>query len=326
MAYCLFKLRFDGAVHFGPSDSSLSLSASNDHFCADTLFSALCHTARSLFGMPGLEALCQQAASGELLLSDSMPWRTKDGQVTYYLPKPCITSRQRQDIPSELRKAIKKMVWISARDMAAFGESLLGKKVYAPDAVSFGVTDTRSHAAVHDHDDARPYQVETFRFFPDCGLYFLAGYRTKSQRENLEKLVRALGLTGIGGKVSSGLGSFTVEQVVTLAHVQDAQIRWFYDSLTRKRPQHYLLLTTSLPEEDELPTVLEEAQYQLVRRGGYIQSDTFSATPQRKATQYFLAAGAMLQQPFAGALYNVAPAGTHPVYRYAKPILLGVAF
>ena len=45
MNYFLFKLRFETAVHFGPSDAALSLAASEEHVRADTLFSALCQTA-----------------------------------------------------------------------------------------------------------------------------------------------------------------------------------------------------------------------------------------------------------------------------------------
>ena len=44
MNYSLIRLRFDGLAHFGTSDSALSLFTSEDHFYADTLFSALCHT------------------------------------------------------------------------------------------------------------------------------------------------------------------------------------------------------------------------------------------------------------------------------------------
>ena len=47
MNYSLIRLRFDGLAHFGTSDSALSLFTSEDHFYADTLFSALCHTALS---------------------------------------------------------------------------------------------------------------------------------------------------------------------------------------------------------------------------------------------------------------------------------------
>lgn len=75
MDYYLYKLKFDGAVHFGLSESALSLYTTADHFRADTLFSALCHTALSLWGEEGVQTLVRQAEAGELLLSDSMPWR-----------------------------------------------------------------------------------------------------------------------------------------------------------------------------------------------------------------------------------------------------------
>lgn len=91
MNYSLIRLRFDGLAHFGTSDSALSLFTSEDHFYADTLFSALCHTALSLHGIDGLHSLLQQAADGSLLLSDSMPWHRTAHGVDYYLPKPCRT-------------------------------------------------------------------------------------------------------------------------------------------------------------------------------------------------------------------------------------------
>ena len=42
MNCCLYQLRFNTAVHFGGSDSALSLYSSEANFRADTLFSALC--------------------------------------------------------------------------------------------------------------------------------------------------------------------------------------------------------------------------------------------------------------------------------------------
>lgn len=326
MDYCLLKLHFDRAVHFGTSDSSLSLYSTADHFCADTLFSALCHTARALYGDAGIEKLCKQAESGELLLSDSMPWRNENGKDIFFLPKPCISSESKQDIPAQLRKRIKKQCWMPINDVDNFQSALSGKKQYVPNDAPFGVMDTRTFAAIKDDEDTRPYQVETFRFFPNCGLYFLAACNTKEQFQELYQLVQALGLSGIGGKVTSGLGTFSVEPMVMLRDAQDQQLRWLQKALARPNPKHYLLLTTSLPQEDELATALENAQYQLVRRGGYVQSDTFSNTPQRKSTQYFLSAGAMLTHSFSGALFNTVKSGKHPVYRYAKPIMLGVFF
>ena len=132
MNYYLYKLQFDGAVHFGAADSALSLSSSADHFCADTLFSALCHTAGTLWGNKGIEALCKQVDDGALLLSDSMPWRCKEDKDIYYLPKPCAVSQAKQEVPADLRKQIKRLAWIPVAEMAAFQSSLEGKALYLP--------------------------------------------------------------------------------------------------------------------------------------------------------------------------------------------------
>ena len=69
MNYFLFKLRFETAVHFGPSDAALSLAASEEHVRADTLFSALCQTALCLYGPEGVEELCAMATQPDQILA-----------------------------------------------------------------------------------------------------------------------------------------------------------------------------------------------------------------------------------------------------------------
>ena len=115
MDYYLYKLKFDGAVHFGQSESALSLYTTADHFRADTLFSALCHTALSLWGEDGVQALVKQAEADELLLSDSMPWRELAHEDVFYLPKPCAVSEKKREIPADLRKKMKRLLWIPVR-------------------------------------------------------------------------------------------------------------------------------------------------------------------------------------------------------------------
>ncbi len=83
MSYLLFKLAFDAPVHFGPSDSALSLYTSEDFFRADTLFSALCHTAGD-----ELDRLVKSVQNDCLRFSDAMPWRGD----TLFLPKPCFSA------------------------------------------------------------------------------------------------------------------------------------------------------------------------------------------------------------------------------------------
>ncbi len=326
MNYFLYKLKFDGAVHFGQSESALSLYTAADHFRADTLFSALCHTALALWGEQGVQSLIEQVNADALLLSDSMPWRTDHGKDVFYLPKPCFVAEQKRDIPPELRKKTKRLAWIPIAGMNEFEASLEGKTLYNPDDKPFGIASERTSAAVTDGADARPYQVGSYSFYPDCGLYIIVGMNEKRQAEQMKKLLTALGLSGIGGKTSSGYGTFTVEQVLDLNAANDNQTKWLRRALAGKDTKHWLLLTTSLPADDEMERVLDGAMYQLVRRGGFVQSSSFAYNPVKKQTQFFLGAGAMLNKPFSGALYSVADSGTHAVFRYSKPIMLGVSF
>lgn len=65
MNYFLFKLQFDTAVHFGGSDSALSLYTSEETLRADTLFSALCHETLVQQGEAALERLCESVRPGQ---------------------------------------------------------------------------------------------------------------------------------------------------------------------------------------------------------------------------------------------------------------------
>lgn len=320
MNYFLFRLGFKSPVHFGPSDSALSAYTSEDHFRGDTLFSALCHTALELQGPEGVDKLIAQVKNGDLLLSDSMPW----ADDILYIPKPCFHSEKRQEISSIQRKAMKKLSWIPIPSFASFADSLRGGAPYdALDAkTSFGTDFERTQAKVTDGKDTEPYQVGGYHFRENCGLWFLAACSTDAQAQQLCKLVTCLGLSGIGGKTSSGYGRFEVLEFGALSDIQEPQRRWLHQSLSQEQAEHYLLLTSSLPTQEELEEVVENAYFQVVRRGGFVQSEAYNS---KKQTQYFLAAGAVTQQRFHGALYSVGGEGSHPVYRYSLPIMMGVS-
>ena len=84
MNYFLLKLAFDTAVHFGGSDSAVGSQSSALTLRADTIFSALCHTALEVYGEPALEELLVSADADALRISDAMPWRGN----SFYLPNP----------------------------------------------------------------------------------------------------------------------------------------------------------------------------------------------------------------------------------------------
>lgn len=66
MSCFLFSLRFTAPVHFGLSDAAMSLYASEETFRADTLFSALCHTALHAEGEAGVTRLCEAVPAREI--------------------------------------------------------------------------------------------------------------------------------------------------------------------------------------------------------------------------------------------------------------------
>lgn len=319
MNYFLLKLAFKGPVHFGGGDSAMSLQHSEDHFCGDTLFSALCHAALQREGEEGLHQLVSMAQEGAFLLSDGMPWCG----AQLYLPKPMITGNGRREIPAEQRKTVKKLAWIPVLEMKMFCESLCGGEPYNAEAESFGIQLERTVAKLTYGEDALPYQVGLYQFRENCGLYVILATEQEEQAQWITLLMERLGLSGIGGKTSAGYGRFEIVDTIKLNASPDDQTRWIYHALQRKEGRQ-LLLTTSLPKDAELEQTVDDAYYQLVRRGGFVASDTYAETARKKRTQYFLAAGAVLTCRFQGDVYDVGQGAGHPVYRYGKPLLLGV--
>lgn len=316
----LFKLRFTTAVHFGLSDSALSLYSSAEAFCADTLFSALCHTALSLRGTDGVEELCKWVREDTLRLSDAMLWRGD----AFYLPKPLARSQSTMEVPAADRKAMKKLQWLPVEAFDGFARSLAGGKPFEPRkyAARFGQAVEMTRAHVTDGADTVPYVVGAFVFDEDCGLYILV--QCEAQRLSwMRTLLQALGLSGIGGKVTSGYGRFTIDAEIHLDAPCDMQTEWLNRALNKESPK-YLLVTTSLPQEKELDDALSGASFALIRRGGFVSSDTYAEMARKKRTQYFLASGSVLAHRFDGDLYEVGCGGAHKVYRYGRPIFLGV--
>ena len=321
MNYYLYKLSFDTSVHFGGTSSALSLYASEDHFCADTLFSALCHTALSLGGEAYLNRLCVMAEAGELLLSDGMPYKAD----RLFIPKPCVSSETKKEIPSKQRKAAKKLEWIPLDAFSDFSESVHGSGAF--DALEakevFGVASETAKVAIFPGEDAMPYQIGIFTFCSDCGLWFISGCVDDAQADFIGKLLTGLGLSGFGGKVSSGYGKFHVEDAICLDEPFDETTQWLADALM-KDTGRYLLLSAALPTEEELEEIIPGAEYKLIRRSGFVQSDHYADENRKKKEQYFLAAGSVLGKRFSPKLYEAGENGHHPVYRFSGPVFLGV--
>ena len=320
MTCYLFKLRFTAAVHFGDSVSAVSLAFSQMTFHADRLFSALCQTA-ALQDPEGPARLAKQVKSGKLKLSDAFPWRENE----LYLPRPCLEATTVRDSDASDRKVMKKVAYLPLRQYPAFLRSLDGGEPIDLRTLldRFGEDSTMTRAAVADGQDTLPYAVGQFAFADGCGLYFLAAM-DESEFGLFCTLVRQTGYGGLGGKVSSGCGSFVLEQASPVGELEAPQGNLLTQALEEPDAALWVSLTTSLPREEELESALDGALYQLVRRAGFVQSAALKG-PQKKREQFFLAAGSTFRNTYTGDLYEVAPSGcSHTVYRYSVPMFLGV--
>ena len=79
-----------------------------------------------------------------------------------------------------------------------------------------------------------------------------------------------------------------------------------------------------MAKNDELEAILENAGYVMLKRSGFINSYTYADNFQKKSDFYCFAAGACFEKKFEGDVFDVSQGGTHPVWRYAKPMLMGV--
>ncbi len=307
MEYQLYQFRFSGGVHFGYG----SLDQSEYTFCADTLFSALCQVAVRL-GREKLDALTGFAKEGSLLISDAFPYMKEE----LFLPKPVlyIERRENEAGDSGIKKAYKKMKYVPVSDFDAY---LKGEfSVEKTEALKqLGVYQMKKSAAVRGLEDTMPYRVRTFRFGEGNGLYIICGYQKKNGKELLEELLEYLMLDGLGGKRSSGLGRFECVPV--------KMNRILADRLEEKSGR-YMTLSISLPQSGELSEILENSSYLLQKRSGFVASDQYSTEWMRKKDAYLFASGSCFSKKYRGCILDVSCGGAHPVYRYAKPIFLGV--
>ena len=305
MKYKLYRLTFSVPVHFGTG----KLETSGIKFLADSLFSAMCIEAQKLYGSGSIERLYRYADDGNLLLSDLMPYWEKD----YYLPKPMVKVEKEFSASSTEKKKFKNTDYVKANEYADFIFGTLNSEPSFASEYTF----TKLNRSREPEIDSTPYFVGTYKFCENCGLYFILGYENDEQFDFADNIMYSLGYTGIGGKTTSGLGKF-------MAVPGDLQKDIANLISNADRSKYKITLSTCLPTEDEMDTALKGASYSLQKRSGFVASDNYAATNVKKRDLYTFAAGSAFLNKFNGKVYDVSIKGNHPVYRYAKPIFIGI--
>lgn len=306
MNYIAYKLKFQTAVHFGNG----LLHETENRFLADTLFSALCLEALKM-GQEQLEKLYQLAKTGKVVFSDSFPYIGE----TLYIPKPMITiEHEAADIAD--RKKWKKLKYIALERMGDYFSGKMDVETESQLLGNLGNREVRQNVNLTNEEKTELYSVGVYQFHEKNGLYFLMGYEEEEDRKFLELLISSLGYQGIGGKVSAGLGKFEMIPTEISKEVQQR---------LKKENGTFVVLTTSLPKEDEMQEVLQSASYLLQRRAGFIRSEDYAKEFVKKQEQYFLAAGSVVSCRYEGDVYQVGTKGKHSVWRYGRAMVLEVS-
>ncbi|GHV53338.1 CRISPR type III-associated RAMP protein Csm4 [Synergistales bacterium] len=309
MDYAVYKLRFSEPLHAGIkelSDCSSSLSS-------DTVFSAMCHEALKIGGSEHIERLVGLVRSGKLVISSALPFVDND----LYIPKPIIRIEHPErhkkkgfDDDYGNKKAFKKLKYIPLDLIEDYLAGTLDA-VAAQEDLALGDQDTRTRVSV----GGDPYCVGAFAFRKNAGLYILAGYADHASLNRFEELLGALQYSGLGGKRSSGFGRFEFER---------GKADTFKPYL-EKRKGHLMTLNVCMAKDEELEAALSGATYVLSRRGGFVLSEKYAPQNVKKREFYSFAAGSCFERPFAGDVFDVSQGGSHPVWRYAVPMFMGVS-
>lgn len=311
MEYKAYRLAFQGAVHFGRNSLE-----DGEYTCgADTLFSALCQEA---LRDGTLDTFYRHVKEGRLLLSDAFPFMGD----TYYLPKPMKRVQgagQKGD--SALKKAYKTLRYIPMGQMETYLQGNYDLQ-HAPDPGMLGRFVMKEATSIRGEEETRPYRVGTYFFAPGNGLYVVAGYEGQEALDLLELLFEMLSCAGIGGKRAAGLGRF---MLFSGPLPEDFCRRLEQGRGLEKDGKTYMSLSVSLPREDELEEALQGAEYTLRKRSGFVASERYAPQQQRKRDLYVFQSGSCFQNRYRGDVCDVSgPGGSHPVYRYAKPMFMEV--
>ena len=304
MEYAIYKFDFQTGVHFGTG----MLNESTDTFLADQLFSALYIEAVK---MKTESVFLQLVKKGQLCFSDAFPYIEKE----YLLPKPMLYIETAERGKSEQKKAYKKLKYVPVDRFDEFINGTMDIQQIDMDAYKYGTYRQQTMAEVRITDETQPYRVGTFYFSEGCGLYIIAAYENEEGKAYFEELLESLSYTGIGGKKYSGLGKFML---------RSAKMPELLNVYLQKDSSRKMLLSVALPKDDEMERALEGASYQLSKRSGFIASAEYADEWRKKKDLYVLCAGSCFKNCFEGDIYDVSQGGSHPVFRYAKPLFIGV--
>lgn len=291
MEYNIYKLDFKNA-HFGNG----TLASSETTFTADRLYSALFMEALKL----GKEKeFLELTKSNNFKMSDAFPYMKEP-----YLPFPAAIPHnllEQKDLKRkyQMQTLVKQVNYLPLSLWEAFGKG----QVTVPELLNYQARLFVNKVVAKKGVD--PFNVGV-SYYGKTSLYIIA-----TASELFDTLMQSLQYTGIGGKRSSGYGVYQLEKLELPNQFKDK-----LNFSGRKS----LLLTTSLPRDNELGEAMTDAKYELIKKSGYVYSESAKHIL-KKRVLYKFKAGSVFEHTYQGDIYDVSPQGfEHPVWSYSKAL------
>lgn len=332
--YEIMLLRFTAAVHFGSAHDGGGLEEAVMTAQADTFYSALCREAADQ-GEGTLARLVDAVDTGRLLFSSLLPWYDRGGGAyELYLPRPmtAISSKQKEEpsleearAASSERKKLKKRGFIRASEMKAYRDGLARGKNLITDEPDFGAMAEDVH---FNGRTRKPYTVASWYFAPEAGLYIILSLDgNEDEWDWFRSIVESLGRSGIGGRRSSGLGKFRLEDEPAFL---DATFPLYTEDdkalaamLSDEAASVQMTLSAVLPAKEDIPEAAQGTG-KLLRRSGFASSRVMGEVRKMNSI-YMMAVGSCFFRRIAGTVADVNQGkGPHPVYKYGKGLYVGL--
>jgi CRISPR-associated protein Csm4 len=328
--YKIYKLSFRSPVHLSRGKGDY-YDQSQEILHSDTLKSSLFVSALQLFG----EKVAETILNG-CRVSSAFPFYGNE----LFFPKPmCRIQKIRGTDELKQAKKLKKIQYLGQsyfEDLLNGSESeIQPEHLHSGGAYCSAHSDLTATKAEQDFmfvsevqqrvtiplerdEDPTPYYVERMRFAQNAGLYFILENDT-ADIDAIDASLKLLGDTGVGTDKSVGNGQFIFTKgELTLTLPENAS--------------NQLNLSLYCPTRSEISDgrILEQGQYQIVQRGGFIASpqDSGNATL-RKRSVYMFTEGSVFHgtSGLKGKVLNLKPeieTVRHPIWRDGSSIFIPI--
>jgi CRISPR-associated protein Csm4 len=278
------------------------------------VFSALCQEALRQ-GHKEFQMLLEAVREDRVRISDALPYIGD----RLYVPKPMIDIETAGQSDSIVKKAVKKLEYLPIDGLQEYlsghMDVVAEEKIFKS---QFGHAEMVTKSAI-GLEETTPYHIGTFTYCEGSGLYLIIGYETEADFDLISDLFEGLTYAGLGGKLSSGLGKFDITIQLVPNELKERLVAG------NQKEGSLMSLSVALPTEKELENVINGAAYKIIKRSGFVASESYALENRKKKDLYVFAAGSVFNTSFIGAVYDVSEQGNHPVYRYAKPMMMGVS-